>query len=230
MTSSMLIILLVRKMNQNKQSGTVGLNSNQETQKSNKHSTRFLSRLMQLTYPLKYKQIFERVILLGVILLMGAHLYHFDINKVRGGGATSTVPIQAGQGEGLLMYYARSSDECFLQLKIRRGVLLDLCQINMIPYIAQSAPAIEKILNRVYGSSFLDSPDMHSKGLLYGLYSSTRMTWEKRMLVEWEDIRREFSVSDVLAPSEWKLSLPKVTTTDKWTLYHIPGEISANDL
>jgi hypothetical protein len=41
---------------------------------------------------------------------------------------------------------------------------------------------------------------------------------------EWREIGREFSVTDILTPADWRLSLPAAAEGEGMVLYEIPAE------
>ena len=52
--------------------------------------------------------------------------------------------------------------------------------------------------------------------------ASERTLWENRTRAEWQDIRREFGVTDILTDSGWRLHLPVIARSDDYMLYGIP--------
>lgn len=95
-----------------------------------------------------------------------------------------------------------------IQLVTRRPVLIDGGGLDSFPYIAETGPRFNDIL-KVYGIDMFVKPreNMHNKG---GLTFAHQALWEQRSNEEWQNIRREFGVTDILTPISWNLQLPVV--------------------
>lgn len=100
------------------------------------------------------------------------------------------------------------------QLRTRRGVLLDLTQMNLT-YVPEGAPGIEHIFQKVYGMSLLDPDGVRAFGKIGPVLIA-------RAPEEWASIRKEFDVTDVLVPREWNLKLPRIAESEELALYAIP--------
>jgi hypothetical protein len=133
---------------------------------------------------------------------------------------------RASQGRGLLL---TASTLRAIQLQTRRGVLLEGPSLNQLPYVPASGPAMNRILNAVYGEDILTPRPfnwLHTGGLKR--YCG-RELWESRDADHWRTLAREFGFTDVLTYADWSLKLPVVARNEELTLYHVPAteEIAA---
>lgn len=160
-------------------------------------------------YPVRFAPYLKLVLVIVIILLMGTHLKHFSLQKIRGEGMYTEFFTKAGEGEECLLF-GHQTWVHRLQLRTRRCLLLDLAQVDFLTFVPKAISATEHIMNRVYGQSLLHRLSNY-KGL-----------WERRTLKEWQEIRREFNVADVIVIKNWKLKLPKVVGSKDYNLYHIP--------
>jgi len=94
-----------------------------------------------------------------------------------------------------------------IQLTTRRPVLMDGGALDMFPYILDAAPHFNEILQKIYGLDIFVTPppEIKNKGVLTYFHKSL---WELRSVADWQKIRAEFGVTDVLTPITWKLQLP----------------------
>ena len=109
-----------------------------------------------------------------------------------------------------------------LTLRTGRPLLVDPSIFDHLGCTPQSAKRVNRILNRIYAADLREPapravdphgsipPAMH------------RELWEARTTAEWQDIRREFGVTDVLTTTNFVLQLPVVLRDDRGTLYEIP--------
>jgi hypothetical protein len=118
---------------------------------------------------------------------------------------------RASEGRGFLV--ASSGLGGYVQRLTRRPLLLDTEQLDALPYVPETGPAIERILKRVYGVPFFDLA-LHEKDL-----------WQQRETREWEEIGAELQVTDVLTEPSWRLQLPEVARNDLYSLYSIPQRV-----
>lgn len=125
----------------------------------------------------------------------------------------------ASQGEGLLL---TSSNLRLIQLTARRPVLLNGFGLNQLPYVPESAPAMNEILRKVYGEDLFRprSADWRRTGGMAP--ESGRELWESRSSDDWKKLAQEFSFTDILTHAGWKLDLPKLAESERYELYHIP--------
>jgi len=103
-----------------------------------------------------------------------------------------------------------------VQLRTRRPILLDVDTLDTLPYALEAAPAVEDILLRVYGIDLFQPPESWEL-----LYDANRAVWEARSVADWQQIGREYGISQILTPTGWKLNLPTVAQ-DSAILYAIP--------
>ena len=115
---------------------------------------------------------------------------------------------RASRGSGFLL--ASSGLGGYLQHLTRRPMLLDTEQIDGLPYVPETGPAIERILRRVYGVPFFDVA-LHEREL-----------WQQRPAEEWAEIGAELQVTNVITEAGWRLQLPEVGRNDLYALYSIP--------
>lgn len=99
-----------------------------------------------------------------------------------------------------------------IQLTTRRPVL-NYLPINMLPYAIEGAPAMENILRDIYAMDFFSprSPNDHIQSV-----------WEKRSTQDWIALGRQYSASEVLAPSSWMIRLEHISNDSTCTMYRIP--------
>ena len=121
----------------------------------------------------------------------------------------------AANHAGLLL---TAADIHLIQLQTRRPVLLDGGALDWLPYVPEGAAQADTILRRVYGiDSFHDVPD-YSGGLWF---DAGKALWEGRTAAEWDDIAREFGVTDILTYSDWRLDLPAIARNTNYILYRV---------
>ena len=91
----------------------------------------------------------------------------------------------------------------------------------MFPYALEGGPQINRILMIVYGVDLFNPPPT-------GLHRGTlpiepaKTVWQSRSIEEWQSIKRDFGVTDLLTEKNWKLNLPEVTRNEQFILYQIP--------
>jgi hypothetical protein len=125
---------------------------------------------------------------------------------------------QLAAGTGMV---ATGADMQFVQLRSRRAVLIDGGGLDGLPYAIETAPAMDRILRDVYGIDLFDPPaDARLGGRVPP--GSGRASWESFSLARWQEIRRVYQVTDIVAPSDWQLELPSVAVTHGVRLYVIP--------
>lgn len=136
----------------------------------------------------------------------------------------------------------RTNDEFFRAISLRRGLMLTVRDFGLItlktgrpllidPSILdhlactpQSAKVVNHILNRVYGAD-LRAPAPHGVDPHGSIPPAMHhQLWEDRTREDWQGIRREFGVTDVLTPTNFTLRLPVVLRDDRGLLYEIPAD------
>jgi hypothetical protein len=116
-----------------------------------------------------------------------------------------------------------SLDMHLIQARTRRPVLLDYQANNFLIYVPEAADAAEKVLHHVYGQSLLApgplrEDDSEPDDVVAAL-------WQRRLLPEWQALRAEFGVTDILTPPDWQLLLPRVTASPDFALWTIPERV-----
>jgi hypothetical protein len=130
----------------------------------------------------------------------------------------------AATRDGILL---TSANVWLAQLRTRRPVLLDGATLDTLPYALDAAPTVERILQEVYGQSlFAPPPDARATGQVSN--SANRRSWEDFTSADWTRIRRVFGVTDVVAPSDWRLQLPVVIASPDLGLFALPTPGSAS--
>jgi hypothetical protein len=107
-----------------------------------------------------------------------------------------------------------------MQGRTRRPVLLDGGALDTLLYVPEASRETDRILKGVYGT---DLRAIQQSRLGYLLDDTARSLWHRRRMDEWQQIAREFGVSDVLTPAGWVLDLPMLASNGDLTLYTIPG-------
>jgi hypothetical protein len=124
----------------------------------------------------------------------------------------------ARRERGMLLAVPRM---CLVQLRTRRPVLLNGEAMNQITYVPQSGPAMNRIVQHVYGDDILTPrpPWWQNWGGL--MEHSGYDLWQSRNAAEWDRLGREFGFSNIITSREWKLKLPVVARSEKLILYHV---------
>lgn len=136
------------------------------------------------------------------------------------GSAPDTTLTATAAGNGLLII---APDLRFKQLKTRRPLLLSSA-LNQLPYVPDSAPAMDRILKEVYDVDLLVPPPVTThQGVHWYLTDHTKRAWEARSLEEWIAIRQTFGATQVLTREDWNLNLPQVAESDRYHLFDIPA-------
>ncbi len=121
------------------------------------------------------------------------------------------------QSPGQLLTYGNTH---LINLAYRRTVLLDGGALDFIPYQPNAIGLLENELTTLYGFSVTTSnvKNAHSGDIAF----DHQVVWEKRTTAEWTKLKKTFDISQVLAPTEWQLNLPRIATSGKLTLFQIP--------
>jgi hypothetical protein len=107
------------------------------------------------------------------------------------------------------------------QLRARRPVLLG--PLNQLPYVPESAPAMNRILQRLHSDDLLRPRPVGYVPELGGIVSSaSRALWQARSPGDWRALAEEFGFTQVLVKRDWQLQLPIVGESDLWILYAVP--------
>jgi hypothetical protein len=107
-----------------------------------------------------------------------------------------------------------------MQLRTRRPVLLG--PLNQLPYVPESAPAINHILKRVYNEDLLAPRPPHWEVVPGGLMvDAVREAWEARSPAEWRALAQEFGFTEVVVRPNWHLQLPLVAQSPRRIVYAV---------
>lgn len=118
----------------------------------------------------------------------------------------------AAKGSGLLL---TANGLRLVQLKTRRAVLLDTSGVDGLAYSLEAAPRMIHILRDVYDIDLL-SPPAEAPA------ETNRRAWEQYSRERWQEIGRQYGVTQVLTYRNWSLRLPMVAETADLRLYKIP--------
>ena len=102
-----------------------------------------------------------------------------------------------------------------VQLKTRRAVLLDTSGFDGLAYSLEAAPRMIHILRDVYAIDLLSPP-------AEAPVQTNRRAWEGYSRERWQEIGRQYTVTQVLTYRNWSLRLPIVAETADLRLYGIP--------
>lgn len=169
---------------------------------------------LNVTYPAPWAKLLNPFLLVALVLLMVVSFSPFAFAKFTGTDENSTLLAKAGQAEGLMLSAPLWGTH--IQTRMRRPLLLDLTQINLISYLPGTATTIEDILNIAYGLSLKDP-----RG--YSSYDTLASIWSRRTLAEWQTLRQRFGVTHVITPSNYKLQLPLFGKSRDLVIYEIPA-------
>jgi hypothetical protein len=139
----------------------------------------------------------------------------YSSQKAKGQDIWSPLTEHLSKGSGLFIV----PEEMWLrpQLRTRRGVVLDTCNFDFLPYATDAAPAVDEIMNKVYNSSLLKPND--GRGPLINTYEA----WGGRSTEEWQALGREFGATSVIPPFNLKLALPlEFVSPMGFVVYRIP--------
>jgi hypothetical protein len=114
-----------------------------------------------------------------------------------------------------------SLDMHLIQAQTRRPILLDYQANNFLIYVPEAADAAEKVLRHVYGQSLLAHDPLREADLEPN--NLVAAVWQRRLLHDWQAIRAEFGVTDILTPPDWQLQLPRMTASPDFALWTIPS-------
>ncbi len=123
--------------------------------------------------------------------------------------------------KGLLL---TTSDSFMVPIKTRRPILVEAASIDGFNMVPESGNVLNNILKKVYGLDLLiplpeDIPYPRGGNIPAKLH---KRLWEKRTIEEWQEIRKEFGVTDILTKTGWNLLLPVVAEENEKILYEIP--------
>lgn len=108
-----------------------------------------------------------------------------------------------------------------IQLYTRRPVLIDSGALDTMVYAPQSGPAMVRILRDVYGIDFFNPPPSVRSASAVP-HEISREHWAQMSAEEWQEIRKTYNVTQILARSDYDLKLPIAAQTEHLRLYRIP--------
>jgi hypothetical protein len=124
----------------------------------------------------------------------------------------------AARGRGLLL---TGGDLYLIQLRTRRPLLLNAGALDSLPYAPESAPVMDRVLRDVYGIDlFHPPPGAEHHAVVPPEYN--RELWQRFPLERWQQIKRDYNVTQVMVPANWILSLPLAAQNRQFLLYDIP--------
>jgi hypothetical protein len=158
----------------------------------------------------------------GLVVLACAALFSLSMLDSRNLDLDEGSPVwtEAGQGEGLIIApppLGRTQPSVhWPQLRTARGVLVDGGLLNVMSYARAAAPAMEEILNDIYGTSIRDTAND-------SFFSQSQALWERRTVRDWQRIGAEYGATNVIADSSWEIELPQ-TAAGSGGRYHSQWE------
>jgi hypothetical protein len=156
---------------------------------------------------------------LCIVAAVGGALTHgvtqADRSALTGRGRYARLTAAIAGGDGLLLTPLDTWLIGRIQLRTRRGVLLDLTQLNLIGKMPSAVGTIETILNEAYCTTLLDES-------AYRSFERTGACWSARSVEEWQTLRARLGIHDVLVESGVRLQLPQLYSDPHFRLYHIP--------
>jgi hypothetical protein len=132
----------------------------------------------------------------------------------------------AHRSDGLLLTAPRMG---VVQLRSRRGVLLNGEAMNQLTYVPASGPAMNHMLNDLYGDDLLRPRPagwIKAGGLMrYSAYD----LWQDRTPDEWQRLAAAFGFRHIVTYPDWKLNLPLVASSRDYLLYEVPNVKPSRD-
>jgi len=201
---------------------------NNKTSFRNTVPVKFLYKLIKkrvFLFTEKHKVGYESLLLFFIVIFLAINLpreafirhylvYPGDFKNLN----NSEFYLKASQGSGIML----TTHHAFTTpLKTRRPILVDMASPNFFLYALESSEIYNNILKKAYGIDLLIPPprEYRHRGILPDLYKEL---WEKRSVEEWQAIKNEFNVVDILTRIDWELSLPVITKNESMILYEIP--------
>ncbi len=113
-----------------------------------------------------------------------------------------------------------------MQLRTGRPVLLG--PLNQLPYVPESAPAMNNILQRLHNDDLLKPRPSDYVPEPGGIVrSASRDLWQARSPAAWRALAEEFGFTQVVVRPDWQLQLSLVAQSNLWALYAVPDETSS---
>jgi hypothetical protein len=124
------------------------------------------------------------------------------------------------ENSGLLL----TTDFFLISLRTRRPILLDPSALDAFAMVPESGDIWNNALRKIYGIDLFKPPPTcyRHRGIIFPILY--KKLWENRGVEEWQTIKKEFGVTNILTRKSFKLSLPVVMEDDHKILYEIPEE------
>lgn len=154
-------------------------------------------------------------------------------------GITYVQAARAWQGNQKEYFKDYTNDPLYAFMRHRPGVVLAAPGIrwvlirtqrpvlfnagpSILNYVPETGPEIEKILKQAYDFDFLNPP-LEALRIGRGIPKEpVRALWHDRSLVQWQELKKELHVTDIIVFKDWSLRLPSVARNDQYILYTIP--------
>jgi hypothetical protein len=161
-----------------------------------------------------------RLMTLGVLLCATALTWRFSASGLEIFRDRTNDPLfrAVSENRGLLL---TGANLYLVQLRTRRPLLLNGGGLDGLPYSIEAAPATDRILRDVYGIDLFKPP---AEALKSGVIPSqaNELVWEGYTRRRWQEIKRTYGVTQVLAYDTWSLDLPVAAQGHGLRLHDIP--------
>ena len=106
--------------------------------------------------------------------------------------------------------------------KTRRPILIQAESLDQFCYAQESALVLDAALEKIYGAGLLNPPSQEYRNFSHVPIEMHKDLWAGRTARQWQEIREEFNVTDILTLPEIRLQLPIIAENADMTLYSIP--------
>lgn len=124
----------------------------------------------------------------------------------------------AAERNGLML---TSGSDHLLQLYTRRPVLLDGGGLDALPYTLEAGPETARILRDVYEIDLFNPPPEVARRAVIP-HDFNKRAWERYSRRRWQEIGRQYNVTQVLTRVDYTLDLPIEAQSRELRLYRIP--------
>ena len=175
--------------------------------------------------PRRYTRIFHGVLcclLCAMVILWSYKAYFVGVyRRTLMKDYTNSEPLSIiAKDQGILLTAHKIS---LMQLRTRRPVLVNGSGIDGLSYEPSVGPFLNHVLKKIYGVDLFNPPQGLQRNGQIPL-EPNKTVWQGRSKKEWQAIRWEFGVTNVLAYGDWKLDLPLIWSSPGYSYYVIPGE------
>jgi hypothetical protein len=123
-------------------------------------------------------------------------------------GSVSEVVLEQAAGARAILI---GGDLLMVQLRTRRPIVLDSGALDVVTYAPAAAPAVERMLNDLYGVSLLAPPEgLRPDGRVP--VDAVRGTWRRFTRDDWRRLSQRYGFSHVVASPDWGLQLESLAT------------------